>query len=101
MATVFFTKDGQSPEQAHFVGELFVSDAVSHFGAYKRYYSPEMPVIGEITHLTDYSSCQHVIVRIGENETCPAFPNPGYYIINDLTISSAKTMMGIDVMANL
>jgi hypothetical protein len=95
MATVFFTKEGQSPEQAHFVGNLFSSDAADHFGAYGKHYSLDMPIIGEITHLTDFAGCQYVIVRIDKDEICPAFTKAGYYIINDLTISAAKLMLGI------
>ena len=95
MASVFFTRDGQSLEQAFFAGNLSDSDAAGHFGTYEKHYSPDMPIIGEITHLTGFTDYRHVIVRIDKEEICSAFPKAGYYIINNLTISSAKSMMGL------
>lgn len=94
MAKVYFTKDGYRPEQAHLFGELFaVSGAAHHFATYSRKYSTDFPVIGESSNLTDYAAYRHVIIQIDSHEVCDAFPHEGFYIIEDLTATQAKSMM--------
>ena len=97
MATVYFMRDGDVPNRAKRVGDVFIGTAIDHFGHHERQYSVDSPSIGQDAQVTECADYRYVVVRIDDAEICPAFSMAGYYLIKDLSVSMASSLLGLDV----
>jgi hypothetical protein len=96
MATVLFLREGDAPNRAKGVGNIFIKDAINHFGSYEKIYSLDPPIVGIQTPFTEYSNFRYVVVRVDADEVCPAFSAPGHYLLKDLSVTTAMSLLDVD-----
>lgn len=95
MCQVRYQKDGVGRNYLDKDLNLDIAKAIELFSDYKIQFIGKNSIVGNQSNVSEYAANRHVVLHVMEGEAKLPFDKPGYYLICDLSIETANSILGI------